>query len=519
VTDKRDETPSVALDRTDPTSRPGVIQWCERRFVWLAVAILALAAFNLTFRLGQEFLTEWDESLYAVTAAEVLDHGHWIGTTFGGALDYYNTKPPLNVWLIALAFKAFGKSLIALRLASVASAWLTVALLMQWMRRSLGSAVALLSGLVLATSFGFIHIHAGRSANTDALFTLVMLLTAVTLWADQTRTWARAWLGPLLAMAFLLRGMAVLMPLLLVAAVWLLARPRRLRPWMPTLVGVALFAVPVGAWVAARFQIDQWEFFTRLFFYDFVARSTDVIEGHPGGVLYYLNILQKHHFDWLFAGAAALVLAPIPWARVRRGLVTWRGNPMAVLLVAWAGAALIPPTLMQTKLPWYLNTFYPVFAVAIALLVVHAAEHLGRIPPAWRQRVLAGAVVLAFGVAESKLLWYSFVYRDLGLTDQGIVLAAANQLAGHRLYRNLDDRAGTFVASQLAGADANYAASAEVFLRESRPGDYLIVTAAVSNTSLELVESNGRFWLYRNCSLPGQRTVSFPGLPLAVARQ
>ena len=46
----------------------------------------------------------WDESLFAITAGEMVDSGDWIGTTFLGTLDYYNSKPPLNVWLITLAF-------------------------------------------------------------------------------------------------------------------------------------------------------------------------------------------------------------------------------------------------------------------------------------------------------------------------------------------------------------------------------------------------------------------------------
>jgi hypothetical protein len=39
---------------------------------FLTVAVLALACFNLTYRLGRERLTEWDEGLYAETAFEML---------------------------------------------------------------------------------------------------------------------------------------------------------------------------------------------------------------------------------------------------------------------------------------------------------------------------------------------------------------------------------------------------------------------------------------------------------------
>src|SRR5712671_1771091 len=106
--------------------RPTLDGFCARHFTTLAVLVLALAAFNLTFRLGREVVTEWDESLYAISASEMVTSGHWIGVTYFGELDYYNSKPPLNVWLIALAFKAFGTNLWSLRLASAGCAWLTV---------------------------------------------------------------------------------------------------------------------------------------------------------------------------------------------------------------------------------------------------------------------------------------------------------------------------------------------------------------------------------------------------------
>ena len=66
----------------------------------------------------------WDESLFAISASEMVDSGDWIGQTFLGALDYYNSKPPLHVWLVALSFTAFGPGLVSLRLPAMIAAWL-----------------------------------------------------------------------------------------------------------------------------------------------------------------------------------------------------------------------------------------------------------------------------------------------------------------------------------------------------------------------------------------------------------
>ena len=491
--------PTAAGTTTTTTGPPPVIAFCNRHYAALAAAVLGLAAFNLAFRLGSEIVTQWDESLYAIAAWEMVDSGNWIGTTFLGTLDYYNAKPPLNVWLIALAFKAFGKSLVSLRLVPVVSAWLTVAVLQGWTRRSFGPPVALLAGLVLATTFGFLYVHAGRSANTDALFTLLILLMVVTLWAARDRPWQSVWLGPLAAAAFLLRGMAVLMPLAIVLAVEVSSRRRQPKRWIAILTAVLLFLVPVMAWAVARWQVDEWRFFERLFGYDFVARSVRVLERHPGGPLYYLNILQKHQYDWLLAGLVAWILFPVPWPRLRNLLWFWRGDDgLKVLLASWAGITLLIPTLMRTKLPWYLNPFYPVFALGIAWILAHgfsAAANAGSVRR--RLAILGFVVVLALAVAEGKLIWYSFHHRDLRQSVQGLLLTEGDRLAGRRVFRNHWDRAEMFIIGGVLGAERRLAAGLEDFWRDSRPGDYLVLSQAREHPDLVLVRSGGRHWLYR----------------------
>jgi 4-amino-4-deoxy-L-arabinose transferase-like glycosyltransferase len=485
---------------TTPPSR--VVAFCSRRYAALAAAVLALAAFNLVFRLGRQIVSEWDESLYAISAWEMGKTGHFVATTFLGSLDYYNTKPPLNVWLIALSFKAFGMNLVSLRLVSVVSAWLTVAVLLGWTRRAIGEVVALFAGLVLATSFGFVYVHSGRTAETDALFTLLILLTVVALWAEERQPWHFAWLGPITAAVFLLRGMAVLMPLAIVLAVLIgrrRARRQQLqrRPWLPAVSAVTLFVVPVGAWAVARWRMDQWMFFDRLFNYDFLARSLTVIEEHPGSPLFYLNILQKNQYEWLLAGVAALVLFPILWQQMRNRLMRlWRGDDgLGVLLGSWAGVTLLIPTLMRTKLPWYLNSFYPVFALGIAWILVRGLsdwhESSGR-----RQAVLGMVIVTAFGVAEGKLLWYPSHYRDVNDSTQGLMLQEKGRLQNRRVFQAHWDRAEIFVASGVLGLERGSAARADTFRRESRPGDCFISGPRLSDPGLVLVRSSRHYRLY-----------------------
>src|SRR6185503_20839428 len=109
----------------------------------------------------------------------MVNSGDWVTTTYHGLPDYYNSKPPLNTWILSAAFKLWGVNLLSLRLTSVVAAWVTVLVLMLWARRFFSDRTAILAGLILSTSFGFLHVHSGRSGNPDAIMTLLLLLVLV----------------------------------------------------------------------------------------------------------------------------------------------------------------------------------------------------------------------------------------------------------------------------------------------------------------------------------------------------
>jgi 4-amino-4-deoxy-L-arabinose transferase-like glycosyltransferase len=466
-----------------------------RHYRTLAIAVLALAAFNLTYRLGLVSVEEWDESLYATTAWEMLQHGNPIATTFEGDLDYYNSKPPLNVWLIAASFKMFGVNLVAMRVISAAAAWLTVFALQVWTKRLFGPMVALLASLVLSTTFGFLHLHSGRSGNADALLTLLILLIVITLSAARHRPWQRAWLGPLLAGVFLLKGMAVLMPLaiILVAEVWARA-PRPL--WKPLIAAAILFAVPTAAWAAARWQLDGWRFFDRMFYQDFVALASTAVEERTGGALYYIGVLQRYQYDWLLAALGAAFLAWRSWPQIWRAL--WvslkQRQPTPVLLTAWALGTLLLPTLVQTKVVWYLNPFYPLFALVVALVV---ASGLTAAPTARSAAVLASVIVAIAVTAEGRSLWRLYRVTNLDRSVQGLLIAHAPRHERGRVFRDRLMRSEKFVVEAVIGTGFEVVEGLSAPPAEAKSGDVVVVAERARVLELRKLGSADGHAVYR----------------------
>src|SRR6185436_1641332 len=123
------------------------------------------------------------------------------------------------------------------------------------------------------------------------------------------------WLGPLLSGVFLLKGMAVLLPLSFVAAT-LAWRRRAGKAWplKPLLLAASLMLAPALLWAFARWQADQWTFLQLLITQDLLSASARALEGHGGSPLYYADILQRYQYDWVIA---AIVAAVLFWTRVR----------------------------------------------------------------------------------------------------------------------------------------------------------------------------------------------------------
>jgi len=434
----------------------------------------------------------WDESLFAITAGEMAESGDWIGTTFLGSLDYYNSKPPLQVWLVALAFKVFGQGLVTLRLPAMIAAWLTVAVLIWWAARAFGRAVAVMAGLVLATCYGFLYVHSGRSGNADSLLTLLVLLTVVTLWASRDHPWRRVWLGVIVGLVFLVKGMGILMPSLIIAGTELSGRWRGRARWLPLASAAGVFVLLVTPWVVARWRLDGWLFFDAMFFHDFADRVAMVLEGHEGGPFYYVYFLQKHQYDWLIAAVIALAYMPGRWARLR-ALVTESDRFLVVLLASWFAGNFLLPSAVATKLGWYLNHFYPLFALAVAWVLVEAWQATVAFPR--RTAIVAASCVVAFGVAEGKLAWHSYRLLDLNRSAQSLFLAHGPEIASRRVYAEQWPYADRFVVRSVGGRCLTVP-GVEEFLEDSRADDFWL-GAPGADARLVPIASTGRQTLYR----------------------
>jgi 4-amino-4-deoxy-L-arabinose transferase-like glycosyltransferase len=375
-----------------------------RRYGLCVAFVLLLTALNVFAGLGSVSLNDSDEARYGVAAWEMLHNRSFIVTTYAGQPEYWNLKPPLGYWLMALSFWIFGPTPFALRLPSALCAIGAVAVAMAVSRRWLGRRASLLTGLFLSTAYGFLTNHGARSGDLDAMLTLLLLVATFEVSRLGKSPWRVVSIGFLLGLGFLLKSFAIL-PLVATAGLYMLwTGSWRRQRLLPCLLALLAFALPVAAWAAARIHADggSTHFLERMVQEDLLARSTSVIDKVTYSPFGYLGALFDRFAPWPLLILGAAILA----AREERFRLRALGRRLAQgrlpLLLLWSLVPLVLFSVSRTQHHWYLDPSYPAWAMLGALAVL---ELVRRAPAARRRAAVLACILVPLALCEVRVLY------------------------------------------------------------------------------------------------------------------
>jgi len=334
------------------------------------ILLFTMAFLNLFLFLDSFPVCDWDEARHGVSAYEMLKSGNFVAHTYLENLDYWNLKPPLGLWLIALAYKLFGFSVFSLRFFSALAGFLSIILCYKIWRFYFDKYIALLATAFLSLSNAFIFLHSGRTGDFDSFFSFIFVFTAyiITFKKEDYLKWFL--LGILVALSFFVKSFAAIQVFLLIFLYYLFEK--KLIP----LNFILLFTgciIPVLIWAYFRFQIDGLNFFQKMISYDLLHRSNVAIEGHPGTNLHYLEPLLLNNLFWsLFLIPASLYKNKIEINKNKGYHIFLKLNEILShhLVLSWLISSLAIPFLVKTKCAWYVNSAHPVMALITGWYVV-----------------------------------------------------------------------------------------------------------------------------------------------------
>ncbi|RZI42880.1 glycosyltransferase family 39 protein [Herbaspirillum sp. HC18] len=318
--------------RPQPLSRPGY------------PIALALALFlGLLLNLHAVPLFDVDEGAFSEATREMLARGDYVTTWLNGQPRF--DKPILIYWLQALSVSLFGINEFAFRLPSALAGIGWVLAVLAFARRHGGRETGFAAALIAATTLGLGII--GRGAIADALLNFFLALSMFDIYRymenPQPRFRYRTWLW--MALGFLTKGpIALLIPFAVSAIAFLLHGKHKLW-WRAVLdpAGWLILLAVAGPWYLLEYQRQGQAFIDGFFMRHNVERFRGTLQGHGGGILYYLP---------------ALLLLLLPYTglflRMLPALREWRRTPLATFLWSWFLFVLAFFSLSGTKLPHYL---------------------------------------------------------------------------------------------------------------------------------------------------------------------
>jgi 4-amino-4-deoxy-L-arabinose transferase-like glycosyltransferase len=343
-----------------------IILFIESKYYVFFGLILLLTLFNLFYKLGSQHIFNWDEARHGVSAYEMLKSGNYIVNTYNFSNDYWNLKPPLSFWTVALGYKLAGFNALGLRLFSAVFAALTVIIVGVYTKKEHGALSSLLAMMVLITSSQYILYHGARTGDPDSLY--VFLFTAAILSGFLIKKNVKfIYLACMcFSLAFLTKSWhAGNIPVILVLYLIFTGQIRKLsiKNWM---ISFVCALVPITVWAVLRFSYDGWTFFSNMINYDLLERSSTTIEDHVGGPFYYFKLLLNVHFYGLWL-AVFIIFLLATFIRIDKEFLSSNRRTFLGLII-WILIPLLLFSLAKTKIKWYIFPVFPPLAILIGLL-------------------------------------------------------------------------------------------------------------------------------------------------------
>jgi 4-amino-4-deoxy-L-arabinose transferase-like glycosyltransferase len=335
---------------------------------WMLGVAAACATVLWFALLAQRPLYDPDEGRYAEIPREMLKSGDWVIPRLNALV--YLEKPPLQYWLTALAYRAFGQREFAARLCTGIAGYLSLAAVFLVGRQLWGFESGLRA--LLFTSASALFVLLGHQLTLDMLLSFCLTAALGCLLMAQMRRDAsghwRAWMSgcwAAMALAVLTKGLiGVLIPAASLGLYlawqrdWVLLRRLNLR-W-----GLPLFGVIAIPWFALAARANP-QFLKFFFIREHFERYLTPIEHRTEPWWFFAPVLVVGIAPWL--PQAARALASTFAQRVPRGQFN-----AARLLWVWSVFVLIFFSLSDSKLVTYILPAVP--ALALLCAVRHDAD-------------------------------------------------------------------------------------------------------------------------------------------------
>ncbi len=356
-----------------------------RYYPWLLAALWAVLVLPT---LGLAPLFDYDETIYAQTAVDMMRLGEWIVPTANG-MQFFE-KPPFTYYMMDICFSLFGQNAWAARLPSALFTLATVLILFRFGRDLYSARFGVTAALVF-----FSMLEVGLLAHAAILDAVLNFFIAAALlnywrWMQSGRDRDALWCAAMIGAAVSIKGpVGVVVPVLIIVIERLLAGElKQMFRQLPWLWAIVLFLLTATPWYLMILIEHGPGFLYEFIVVQNIGRAMNPMQGHGGRWHYYIIVFAISVLPWL---------AMTPWLLRQWSRCSAEAMPALIrFCLIWAGVVFVLFTLAQTKLPHYISSMYPAIALAIA---VTWQRYAGRTDAFRRIQRISAVILLPLALA------------------------------------------------------------------------------------------------------------------------
>jgi 4-amino-4-deoxy-L-arabinose transferase-like glycosyltransferase len=336
-------------------------------FYILALSGLTAVMFTALFGvLGRPPVNSTDEACHGINAYEMLRNNNiWINT-LKHETDYYNTKPPLMLWLIMTGYKICGFTPLGMRLPSAIAGLILFLGCCIFLSKRYGRLQTLLFASFLPACTQLFRFHMMRSGDMDALYTLCFSAAMLCLFLSLENPWWILLYGLCFGLAFMTKSThAALILVIGILFLPVMIRRHLLKPLHYILSALAAVAA-VLPWAIHRLSFDGTKFFYYMIFGETLGRvSSNVSCGSDSDPFAYVSqLIHEPVCDIAFVLIAVSVILRLfvftgrPLHSEVKAALRQTITPLRLLLIIWFTVVVGAYSVVKASLCWYIYPAY-----------------------------------------------------------------------------------------------------------------------------------------------------------------
>lgn len=329
-----------------------ILNWWSKNPITPYLIILPISAFYIFIRLGSTTLIDWDEAIYAKVAKNIVLSNDWLTLHWTDMKDYWFEKPPLYMWLTALAFKITGFNSFGARIVSAIFGLLGIIATYKLGSKLYNKLTGITASLILLSTAHYLYYS--RNGTLDVTVTFFIVLS---IYFFYSKKWFIT--GLLIGFAVMTKGIIGFIPLPIIFIYLSILDFKNfrkyLKPFLLIEFGILVIAGPWHIYSLIKYGNDFWDTY---FIDHMIGRGLSGF-GHEKPVLWFLDVIRTSFRIWILPLFGALVLLPF-FDKDRR---------QYYLLLISTFFVLIFFSISKDKLQWYIMPIYPFIAILSARFI------------------------------------------------------------------------------------------------------------------------------------------------------